>query len=181
MEPITVFTTLFGGVVSKICLDIWNRYWNDKQTQFGIAANSQGIQRQIPNISGVLSAPDSGIAYYAEDEFPAILTGNFIGEEYFVEFTEFILEDEDDQVIILVLDEELGDVYFFGFDFDGYAISLMPGTYSLYALIVDPYLDEVLGFGYPLLEHLEDPNPIAVIDDVQVELNFIIFDIDELL
>lgn len=177
MDLLTAVVTLVGPAVGKMIQDVWQDYRTGRQTRLGIAVNSQGFQTEIPNVLGVLSIPNSN---FVEEEAPILLTGEFIGEESFVEFAHIFLEEEEKRVVVLVIDQEAEDVYFFEFGFDGYAIGLWPGYYSFYALIVDPILDDVLGFGYPLSEELNDPNPVVVRGEGSLEIDFILFDADEI-
>lgn len=182
MDLLTAMVTLAPPIVGKVAEivgDVWQDYRTGRQVRQGTAVSPQGYYREIPNVSGVLSIPESNFVQIIE-EAPILLTGKFIAEESFVDFTEILLDEEEKQVVVLVVDNETEDVYFFEFDFDGYAISLWPGYYSFYAFIVDPILDEVLGFGYPFFEDLDDPNPIIIGGEGLLEVDLFIFDADDL-
>lgn len=183
MDLLTAMATLAPPIVGKVAQiigDIWQDYRTSRQVRQGTAVNPQGYYREIPNLSGVLSIPKSGFAQIEYEEAPVLLTGRFIAEESFVDFTEILLDEEEKQVIVLTIDENTGDIYFFEFDFAGYAISVWPGCYSFYAFIVDPILDEVLGFGYPCSEDLDNPNPITISGEGLLEIDFFIFDADDI-
>ncbi|UCD82829.1 MAG: hypothetical protein JSW26_15765 [Desulfobacterales bacterium] len=183
MDLLTAMAKLAPPIVGKVAQimgDVWEDYRTGRKIRQGIAVNPQGYYRDIPNVSGTMSVPESNFVQIERGEAPILLTGQFIAEESFVDFTELILEEEEKLVIVLAADQETQDVYFFEFAFDGYAISLWPGCYSFYAFIVDPILDDVLGFGYPGSEDLDDPNPIIISGTGLLEVNFIIFDADDI-
>ncbi len=163
------------GKVAEILGDIWQDYRTGRQARQGIAVNSQGYYREIPDLAGALSIPRTGVPI----EPPVLLTGRFVAEEFFVDLTDLFLDEEEKRVVILTVDENREEIYFFEFDFTGYAIRLWPGCYSFYAFIVDPILDEVLGCGYPYSEGLDDPNPILIGGTGLLEVDFFIFDADD--
>ena len=83
-------------------------------------------------------------------------------------------------VLVAIIDHLTQRCYFFQFEFGGYNITIWNGDYSLYAFVVDPLTDEVLGEGYPLWGDLRDPNPITFEGEGTIEMDVCIFDlIDE--
>lgn len=179
MDLITAITSTVGPAVSRIIGDIWQDYRTGRQMRNGMAVNAQGDYKTVPNDSGIMSIPDSGFIVHPEEEASILLTGQFIAEESFIDFTDILLDEEDQQVVVLLTDIRTGDVYFFGFDFDGYAIRLWPGDYSLYAYIVDPIDDETLGFGFPLWDGIGDPNPITIQGFGSLGIDFFIYDVED--
>jgi len=183
MDLLTAMVTLAPPIVGKVADimgDVWQDYRTGRQVRQGTAVNPQGYYREIPNVSGVLSIPESDFVQIDYEEAPILLTGQFIAEESFADFADIFLDEKEKQIIVLSVDQETENVYFFEFDFDGYAISLWPGYYLFYAFIVDPILDEVLGFGYPLSGDMDDPNPIVIDGEGLLEVNFFIFDADDI-
>ena len=180
MDLITAIVAVAGPPTGKIIYDVWQDLRGRRKGQMGIATNQWGVQSEIPNVSGVLSVTDSDFASAFDEQMPISLKGQFIATDDFVEFAELYLEEEEKWVIVLVVDQETGDVFTFTFDFDGYAIELWPGLYSIYAFIVDPILDDVLGLGYPLSEDSYDPNPVVASGQGQVEIDIILFGEDEI-
>jgi hypothetical protein len=180
MDPVTALVTVFGPVAAKALTDIWGdfRSRSNAGQSLGIVASSQGYEKEIPLIGGSFAVPT---VYRRMDQLsPLLLEGQFIGDESFIDFADIVLDEEEKSIIIIAIDQETGDSYFFEFGFDGYAISMWPGNYILYAFILAPIFDDVIGFGYPFFEDLEDPNPIEFGGGGKLEMDFIIFDVSEL-
>ena len=143
------------------------------------AVNNQSVNVGTQNISGsaVTSASDYIQPRHEEDRIH--ITGQFIGEESFVDFAQTRSDGTNNSVFLLVIDQETNDSAFGEANFEGYDISLPPGQYSFYAFIIDLENDEVLGFGYPYSDDMNDPNPLTL-QDTGTEMNFLIKSIDEL-
>jgi len=180
MDLLTAAVTVVGPTIGKILSDVWSDYRTGRQMRLGVAVDSQGDQKRLPMVNGYLSVPDSDFIEPAADENPIYMNGCFFADEDFADLADILLEDEEKWVVMLVADEDTQDAYFFEFSFDRYAISLWPGNYSFYAFIVDPLLDEVMAFGYPASDAMDDPNPIVLSGQGGLSLDFVLFDIDEL-
>ena len=139
-----------------------------------ITINMQNQHFEIQSESGVvlLSAPDE---LGSVDE-PSIMEGTFLSEDSFSDLAYFYSEDGK-VIAMLVVDLDAGEVSWLFFDFDGYAINIGPGNYLIYAFIVDPNTEEMLGFGYPCLDDLEDLNPLCIPCGEELKLDFILSDI----
>jgi hypothetical protein len=179
-----IFETILAAVLpaaasatAKIITEIWqdSRSRSNYGQSVGIVASRQGYKENIPTEEGIFDVPTAYRQVY--EQAPLLLEGQFIGDESFIDFADIILNEEEKIVVIIAIDQETGDSYFFEFGFDGYAISMWPGNYLFYAFIVAPILDDVLGYGYPCFEDLQDPNPIGFREGGNLEMDFIIFDI----
>ncbi|MDJ0754486.1 MAG: hypothetical protein QNJ45_13265 [Ardenticatenaceae bacterium] len=135
--------------------------------------------------------PSGGVQYLQQDQVrgttyqqgsyaqPIVLSGIFAADDFFVEYTDAILEHDEKVVLLFAFDEETGEVFLSEFPFDGYMLPIWPGVYSLYAFIVDPLLDDLLAIGYPAWGELDDPNPIELTGFGPLDMDFILFDADE--
>ena len=137
--------------------------------------------------------PDGGVDLLSENEGvlwtrgrvenqveqPIILNGAFIADESFIDYIEAILDNEDKVVLIFAVDEETGEVSITEFGFDGYIMAFWPGTYSFYAFIIDPEVDDILAVGYPASRDQEDPNPIMLEGSGNLPLDFVLFEVED--
>lgn len=193
LTAITTVGTIVGPAVVKIIQDVWDDYRAGRRTRQGMVVDPGGMQREMPYLPGAVDGPyqdwddfDTEPLYdepaYAEplyDEPPILMRGRFLFEDSFADWADLLLEQEEKWIMFLAVDQESGEVYFFDFDFEGYAISLWPGLYSFYAFVVDPVLDDVLAFGYPGSDDWEDPNPIALSGEGILDVDFYVFDAAE--
>ena len=180
MDLISAGVMVLGPVVTKVLKDVWDDWRREPNARRGLVYDTEGQWEEIPNVSGLLSVSDTDFFDLPdEDEPPILITGEFIGDEEFVEYTDLMLDEEKKRVVMMILDDETEDMYFYEFGFNGFAISLWPGSYSFYAFIIDPILDEVMGIGYPNSASFEDPNPVSVKGEGFINKDFLIFDIED--
>jgi hypothetical protein len=179
MDPATAIGVVLTGVqIVKGVQDIWLKWQQNREEPQGLAFNAQGGMQEIPNVSGVLSVPNVRTSSSPSQEPPVTVGGDFLLEESL----DWLYGDE--IVLLLVLDENYetyGEFYLFDFDFNGYSVSLWPGDYSFYALVLDPesptlFEAEIMAVGYPDFDELQDPNPISVSGYGYVEMDMLVFD-----
>lgn len=181
------FLGIIGGAIAgKIGVKIWDtteQAIEDWQTgrrqrlqgQLSLSVRAGGRQATVPVQDGVMQAAQY-MATPAPGWEPIYLGGAFYADPSFIDFAEDILDHDEKVVLLFVQDEYSGDVVVGSFDFIGYSIALPPGSYSMYAFIVDPILDELLALGYPRQRHLQDPNPIDLIGPGPLRLDFVLFE-----
>lgn len=135
-----------------------------------------GQSQVLPEESGFLSATLIQAVPAGEAQIPILLSGSFLADSKFANYTDILLHPQDRRVLVLIVDGETSEVLLCEFDFDGYAIRLWPGTYLLYAFILDPEDNELLGFGYPASPGLDDPNPCILQGEGPLNIDFAVFD-----
>lgn len=158
---------------ARVATDIWTDWREKGRDHRGMLISPSGQTQELLNVSNALALPAASPPAQANyGEPPLMVAGSFFGEEF---LDDVLVGDE--TVLLLAFDEDHQELYLFEFDLDGYAISLWPGNYSFYAIIVDPVLDEeILGVGYPALDSLDDPNPISLSGYGHIGLDILIFD-----
>ena len=180
LSVITVLAPFVGPVVKDVLGDLWDDYRSKGKQKQGALVTQQGDWQPIPSTAGVLTAPSLAYAGMPVIEPSILVTGEFLADEFVADMADLLLDYEDQVVLLLVVNENTGDVYFCEYDFDGYALSLWPGTYSLYAFIVDPILDELLGLGFPDSGYIKDPNPLYLSGEGILDLDFLILDPEDI-
>ncbi len=167
--------TKVGDKIWKIAKQAYKDWVGGRRQRLAMAINPQGGIELLPEDDGVLL----GTVYNEMDVAPIVLNGTFLADESFADDVDCILENEDKVVLLFACDEETGEVLLAVFDFEGYAIELWPGIYSLYTYIIDPEEDEVLALGFPNQGDLRDPDPVALEGSGMLSMDFILFEIDD--
>ncbi|MDY6834137.1 MAG: hypothetical protein SVY53_04980 [Chloroflexota bacterium] len=165
-------------VADRILKEIWEDWRTGHQVRKLMSQNAHRSRIRIlhrPNTATVWGHPSPRL----HETSSITLSGNFIGEEDLVRFTDTILPAEDKIVVLTVLDHTSHEIYFSEFSFDGYELSLVQGTFSLYAFILDPTVDQVIGVGYPHSGNISDPNPVFLGGEGPLNLDFLILDVNE--
>lgn len=153
----TVSATTSGGSPQAITINMQNQYF------------------EPPSESGVflIAAPNE----LDSMEESSSMAGSFMPVDDFNDIA-YSYSEDGKLIAMLVLDLDADEVSWLFFDFNGYAINIGPGNYLVYIFIVDPITEEMFGFGYPCLDDLEDLNPLHIPGGEELELDFILCDIE---
>jgi len=186
MELMSMIGGIVGPVATRILQDVWQDWRAGRKLRQGMAVSAQGDRQAIPSESGVLNISETESPQLPLEEPPILVTGAFVADESFAgDVDELTSDDGDARIVLVILDQGSESdngpesVYFCQFDFDGYAISLWPGTYSFYAFIIHPASDQIFGIGYPVSNGFGDPNPITIDGEGTFAMDFYILDPNE--
>ncbi len=171
MDIFSAILTVVGSAAAQVLKDVYQDWQTGRKVRKGVAVDAQGNQQIIVNVSGVLAGHDSTIFRQNREDVPTFVSGIFTFED---NFSKLLIADNKPLIILLIMDQETHDIYFYQFDLNGYAISLWTGIYSFYVLMVDPLQDKVIGVGYPFPDSSSDANPIIISDEVPFSMDFLI-------
>jgi hypothetical protein len=168
-----------GGLVSvgvHIAKSVWDRWWSEPDVrQSSFAVDSRGES----HLSGAAAPP----LRPESPEPPIVVTGSFQIDEWLIQNL-----TGDELAVLAVIDADpTADeaAYVFALDLGGtFEIPLWPGTYSIYAFIVDreaPSLAEAViwGCGFPNPDPDDDPNPLQFAGQGSYEVDVFLWDANE--
>jgi len=179
MDLATAAVSVLGPVVTKALTDVWQDWRTRKKAPRGASWDEQCDIQEIDNRDGVVNLtyqPTINLHYASA---PAVVSGRFVFEESLLDVADECLYEHEQVVVLVIIDHGTGRSFFFQFEFGGYEITVWNGDYSLYAFVVDPRTDDVLGEGYPIWRDLRNPNPITFEGEGLVELNVCVFDVSD--